>query len=483
MRPAMARLGTGSAALDQIVGGGLPVGSVTILAGEPGAGKTVLALQALFRLARDGGKGIYFTTLSEPAMKLVRFMQGFAFFDERLIADRVLFADLGTTLRADGPAAALERMVARIEEEEPALVVVDSFKAIQDLIGDPVEARGVAYDLAVALSAWGATTLLLGEYGADEIAARPEFAIADGIVRLLNERQELTSSRELEVLKLRGTGFVGGRHFFEIGDGGLAVYPRVRAPEQIVEGWSSAHRLPTGVPGLDGLLGGGLPTGSATLVEGATGAGKTLLALHFLTTGAATGEPGVLFTFEETPDQLRGIAANFGLDLARLEAADRLRIVYTSPVELSTDRFLDRARQQIAALGARRVVLDSLTSLSVGVPSERRFRELVYATAKHVRATGATLLMTMEVPTLLGSTQLTGYGVLSSADNLLLLRYVEIDGRLVRALTVLKERGVGHDAGLHRATVDGAGLRIGPPFDDLRGVLTGVPERTRPVAE
>ena len=474
------RLGTGSDALDAILGGGIPARSVTVVAGEPGSGKTVFTLQLLFHHARQGKKCLYFTTLSEPALKVIRYMQLFSFFDPRVIEERILFADLGSFLRSGGVEQAMAHVTEHIEKEEPDLVAIDSFKAIHDILPGAASGRTFAYDLAVSMAAWGATTLLVGEYALADIGAAPEFAIADGIVRLSTERQELTTARQLEVLKLRGADYVSGRHSFEIGAAGLTFYPRVRGPEMTGEpAVDLADRVATGIAGLDALLQGGLPRASATIVEGGTGAGKTLVGLHFLLEGARRGEPGILFALEETPAQIRAIAGNFGWDLAALEAQGRLCISYTSPVELFTDRFLDVARRLIERVGARYAVLDSLTSLSLGVPSERRFRELVYALTKHFRAAGVTPLMTMEVAELLGTAQLTGHGVSSTADNLILLRYVEMGGRLERAVSVLKARGSGHDTELRRFLIDGRGAHVGARFEDLRGVLTGIPQPDR----
>ena len=152
-----------------------------------------------------------------------------------------------------------------------------------------------------------------------------------------------------------------------------------------------------------------------------------------------------------------------------------LTLTYTSPVELSTDRFLDRARRDVERLGARRAVLDSLTSMALGVPSERRFKEFVYALAKHFHAAGVTLSMNMEVPDLLGSAQLSGHGLSFAADNVLQLKYVEIEGRLERGLSVLKARGVRHATDVRRLTVERDGGVVGASFQGLRGVLTGLP--------
>lgn len=211
------RLSTGSAALDAILGGGdsHPVGDV--VAGEPGSGKSVFTLQALFHQARQGTKCLYFTTLSEPALKLIRYMQFFSFFDARLIDERIVFVDLGTALRSSGPGTVLGQILERVEREGPALVAVDSFKAIHDLLPSDGQSRVFVYDLAVGMAAWGATTLLVGEYMTEDIGVVPEFAVADGIVRLTNERQALTTARQFEIVKMRGANYVTGGHFFEIG--------------------------------------------------------------------------------------------------------------------------------------------------------------------------------------------------------------------------------------------------------------------------
>jgi circadian clock protein KaiC len=478
---ALARLTTGSAAFDQILGGGLPRRSVNVIAGAPGAGKTLFCLQMLFALARQGKKGLYFTTLSEPSLKLLQYMQQFSFFEAGLLERSIVFADLGSVIRK-GAEATLSEISSRVEREEPEVVVIDSFKAVRDIFDDPVVLRTFVYDLAVHTAAWGSTSLLVGEYTEADTASHAEFAIADGIIRFSNSRRELTAVREVEVLKLRGADYVTGSHFYEIGRDGLAFFPRVRGPDSAAAESRAAaaivstpDRASTGVAGLDAMLGGGLPRASTTIVQGGTGTGKTLLGLHFLLEGARHGEAGIQFMLEETPDQLRQFAQGLGWELATFEERGLLTLSYISPVELSTDRFLDRARQQVKKAGARRAVLDSLTSLALGVPSERRFKELVYAVAKHFHAAGVTLNMNMEVPDLLGSAQLSGHGVSFAADNVIQLKFVEIEGRLERGLSVLKVRGVRHATDVRRLSVERDGVHVGSPFEGLRGVLTGLP--------
>ncbi|TMA90015.1 MAG: recombinase RecA [Deltaproteobacteria bacterium] len=470
------RLSSGSAEFDWILGGGFPTGSVAVIAGDPGTGKTVFTLQMMFHLARQGRRCLYCTTLSEPTLKLIRYVQGFDFFDPALLKERIVIRDLGAAIRADGIASVAAQVKEHVERDEPDLVAIDSAKALHDFAPDHGLRRAVFYDLAVTLAGWESTTFLVGEYRSDEVGELPEFAVADCIIELRNRARELTTLREVEVLKLRGSHYESGRHFFDIDASGLTFYPRVRAPEQTGTGpLPTGERVSTGVKGLDALLGGGLPQHSATVVEGSTGIGKTVLGLHFLVAGARAGEPGVLFTLEETPEQLRGIGRGFGWDLRELEQRQRLAILYTSPVELSTDHFLNDARRAVERLHARRVVFDSLTSAALGVSSEPRFRELIHAMTKHFRAAGATALMTSEVPEFLGATQLGAHGISPAADNLILMRYLEIEGRLERAISVLKARGIEHDTAVCRLVINRQGATVAGGFEGLHGVLTGVP--------
>jgi circadian clock protein KaiC len=328
----------------------------------------------------------------------------------------------------------------------------------------------------VQLTSSGATTFLVGEYCLEDVTSLPEFAIADGIMFLRNEAVELARVRECEILKLRGTDYVAGRHFFEIAASGMLFYPRVTVPTwSAAEPASTDDRVVFGVAGLDEMLGGGLPRSSTTLMEGGTGTGKTLLGLHFLATGAAQGDVGLFLTLEESPGQLRGTARSFGLPFSEYEQGGLLHVRYTSPVELSPDRFLHEARELAEQAGARRVVLDGLTGLSLGVPSVRRFKQLVYAVSHHFREAGITLAMTMEVPEVLGGGQLTGHGVSSIADNVILLRYIEVGGHLERALSILKARAISHSTELRGFAITDRGASVGGPLKQLRGVLTGVP--------
>ena len=474
------RIPTGVGELDRMLDGGIPTQSVTVIAGEPGTGKTVLALKMMFTAAQRGAKCLYITTLSEPAIKLIRHMQLFEFFDGSLVGDNIVLCDLGAVLRADGVEKALAHILERVEEMEPELVVVDSFKAIHDLLPRDRD-RTFVYDLVASMAAWGTTSLLLGEYAEPEMSKLPELAIADGIVRLGFGRGDLATTRELEIQKLRGSDFVSGKHSYEIGSGGIVVYPRLRAPSFANDTASSPiEPVSTGVEGLDRMLNGGLPRSSATVVLGGTGTGKTVLGLNFLIEGARRGEPSVLFTLEETPAQIRGIGASLGWDLKGFEDSGLLRICFTSPVELSPDRFLYQVRRMVEEMRAQRLVVDSLTTLELGTTSPQRYKALVYALMKHLRASGVTSLMQLEIPELVGAGKLSGHGISFAADNAVYLRFLERSGQLERAAVIIKARGVAHRNELCGLTIAPGGMRIGDPLQNMQGVLTGMPVEKTP---
>jgi len=190
--------------------------------------------------------------------------------------------------------------------------------------------------------------------------------------------------------------------------------------------------------------------------------------------GARKGEKGILFTLEETPDQLRTIATSLGWDFSEMERKGLLVISYISPVELSTDRYLQTAREQVVTSKARRAVFDSLTSMQLGVPSERRFKELVYSLSKHMRAADVTLFMTMESPQLLGTEELSGHGISFIADNLVRLRYTEVEGRLERGISILKARGIKHQTQVRLLRIGHGGVTLTDAgLSGRRGVLTG----------
>ncbi len=474
-KPRIERLTTGVPTLDDILHGGFPEGSLNVITGGPGTGKSTLALQILFHQASLRKKNVYFTSIMEPSVKFLRYMQQFDFFDPNAVGKTLFLSDLSGPALAEGLEKTVETLKRVVEENEPAIIAIDSFKALRNRLPDPAVIQSLLYDLAVSLAFSNATALLVGEYTPEDEIILPEFFTADGILRLSTWTEGLRVSHQLEVLKHRGSSYAAGRHFFDITSAGITVYPRVSVPSEQRSVPGAVTRLTTGVPGLDEMLGGGIPARTSTVLEGGTGTGKTTLALAFLMEGARKGEPGLLFTMDETAEQLLEMAASRGWEVERLLERGLLEVVYTSPLDLVGDAVLQKAKELVERMGARRVVIDSLTALGLSIAAEGRDQELAYALVKTFRAMGVTAILTSETPQLLGTAELTARGLSAIADNIIMLRYVEIESRLARATSVLKVRGSAHEEVLRELLITSDRVEVGESFKAYRGVLTGEP--------
>ena len=268
----MDRVGTGISDLDVVLGGGLASGSLVVLAGGPGTGKTILAQQICFAAATPEHPAVYYTTLSEPHDKLVRHLEPFEFFDAYALARRVEFVSLVDALLEaaasdDGVGAVVDEIVRKCFETQPSVVVIDSARALRDFIGkQPL--RQAIYDLASRVAHTGVVLMLVGEYTASEIERLPEFALADGILHLAYEPHEPLDRRWVRVVKLRGASHLRGKHSFRIGPSGIEVFPRLEAIAPPEPPPPDGGRLSSGILELDELLGGGLPVGDATAILG-----------------------------------------------------------------------------------------------------------------------------------------------------------------------------------------------------------------------
>src|SRR5581483_1809595 len=296
------RLQTGIDELDLILGGGIPTGSLLVIGGPPGTGKTILANQICFANASQERQALYYTTLSEPHAKLIRFLDSFSFYDENALGRSLEIIHLPIPEQSDGLASLADEIARKSFEARPALVVIDSSKTLHDFAGSE-QVRQIVYDLASKVGHTDAVLLLVGEYTPEDAERLPEFAVADGIVYLGNELRDAFDRRTLRVRKMRGSAYLGGQHSIRIGADGVEVFARLEAlaPQEKV---APRGRVSSGVPALDKMLGGGLPGRSATLIAGPSGSGKTLLSLHFINEGIRKGERCHYVSFREDPEQL-----------------------------------------------------------------------------------------------------------------------------------------------------------------------------------
>jgi circadian clock protein KaiC len=468
------KISTGIPSLDAILDGGLPRNSVNVIAGPPGTGKTILAQQIVFHNALHDDRAPYLVTVSEPTVKLLRYQQQFTFFDPDRVGQNVIYLDIGSTL-LEGDLNEVTRQIEEyIAEYSPTILAIDSFKAIHEVAKDAPQLREFAYRLAVRLTTWGTTTLLVGEYTRQAINDAPIFAVADGIILMNHESRGMETYRYLEVLKMRGSGYFSGRHPFTISADGITVYPRLKTPASSAPYPVGETRVSLGVPGLDEMAQSGVLSATSTLVAGSAGTGKTLLCLHFLLEGIRKGEPGLLITFQETPSMLRAFARGFGWDLEQLEAEGLLHLLYSSPVEMGVDEHAHTIRRTIAETGARRVAMDSLKDIELATPDKVRYKDYIYSLVNDFRRQGITSLLTSEIAEMFGTFIVSEYGISFVADNVVLLRYVEMEGRVARAISVLKMRGSDHDKSVREFQITAqAGLEVLQPFEKYDAVLTG----------
>lgn len=467
----MTRLATGVPGLDVILGGGLEPGSTTVLAGAPGTGKTILAQQMCFASATTEHRAVYYTTMSEPHSKLVRHLEPFAFFAPEALGSRVEYIHLGDLVREDrfGRMEPLVDEVARkAMDEQPVLVVIDSAKALRDFAEEQA-LRLAFYDLTSRLSHTGAALLLLGEYTPAEMAAGVEFSLADTIIHLAYEPREPIDRRWLRVMKMRGTHHLEGKHTFRIGPARFEVFPRVEtldpgAPRNVT------GRIPSGIPGLDQLMGGGISAGEATVVLGPSGVGKTIAGLRFVTEGIARGDRCLYVTFQDTPDQLVKMAAAFGWDI-HTACEDGQLVVHHVPLgELDLDLLASRIRSELARARIHRVVIDSLAEMVMAARESDRFPAYARSLTGIIRSTGGSLLITSETTTLGPSPAPVG-GVMFLFHNVILLRYIEMDSATGRAVNILKMRNSDHSKHVYQFTIDAHGLTVGATIADVTGVL------------
>ena len=455
------RLPSGSARLDTVLGGGLPLNAIALIIGSPGTGKTMLAQQYLFHNATIDRPAVYLSTVSEPLEKILRYGQSLDYFDASALGGSVMYEDLGQTLNDDGLTGVLSRLTELIKQTRPGLIVIDSFKALQDYAPDAQTFRHFLHDLAGHLSAMPITSLWVGEYDATQVTDAPEFAVADVILSLSNDRATDRKMRTLEVLKLRGSGFMSGKHNYRLSAHGLDVFPRLADPIDLESYGDAPERVSSGVAALDVMLSDGYWRGASTLIAGPSGVGKTLLGLHFIFAGAQRGETGLIATFQENPTQLARVLHGFSWSLND----PGVELMYRSPVDLYLDEWVYDFLDTIQRTKASRVVIDSLGDLSAASDDEIRFREYIYSLLQRCARANVSVMMTLEVPELFGITRLSEFGISHLSDNVVLLQFLRGASELKRAITVLKTRGSSHEQHLQQFKISPQGISLSGQFE------------------
>jgi circadian clock protein KaiC len=349
-----------------------------------------------------------------------------------------------------------------IAQYHPGIIVIDSFKALHAFAREPSDFRWFLHDFAARLTASKASSFWVGEYGADDIAREPEFAVADAIVHLSTERTMEREIRVLQVVKLRGSAFLSGRHAYRLSDHGLAVFPRLADQPNMATYPLEDTRISSGISALDEMLDEGYWPGASTLVAGPSGAGKTVMALSFIFGGAANGERGLIANLQENPSQLARTARGFGMSLDH----PNVSTLYRSTVDLYIDEWVHDLLDILDRENIKRLVIDSLGDLDFASPDPIRFREYVYSLIQRCSRQGISVLMTMEVPDLFDLSRLSETGISNMSDNVVLLHFVRGKSRVKRALTVLKTRASLHEPEIREYVIGPTGIELGARFGD-----------------
>jgi circadian clock protein KaiC len=486
-RVTIRKLPTGVPGLDEILGGGLPEYSFNIIAGAPGCGKTTLAHQVVFANATPARPALYFTVLGEPAIKMLRYQQQFRFFDPAKLNTAVRFVNLSQVVLEKDLDAVLGEIVKEVEAANPAVVVVDSFRTVVRKAPagtDSIELQAFVQRLALHLTSWQATTFLIGEYAEGEIRDNPVFTVADGLYWLYQLVERNAIVRKMQVMKLRGQASVPGLHTFRITDAGLQTFPRNFGLAGRTEKTRDRRRLSCGVAELDVMLGGGIPAGDSLLVTGPSGTGKSVLAAQFIAEGLRRGEPGIVAVFEERPEEYAARATSLGLDLATPLRDGSLNILYLRPLDLSVDETVREILDAVERTGARRLVIDSLAGFEMALAPDFRtdFRESLYRMIGALTRTGVTVVSTVEVTETFTELTLSTYSISFLTDDIIRLRYVEIDGQLRKVLVVVKMRGGDHSKDIREYQITSGGFHVGDRLTGYQGLTTGVPGPINPGA-
>jgi circadian clock protein KaiC len=479
-RAVIRSLPSGVPGLDTVLGGGLPEYSFNLIAGGPGSGKTTLAHQIMFANASVERPALYFTVLGEPTLKMLRYQRQFSFFDPDLAGSAIQFINLSAEVMDRDLGEVLQRIVSEIERAKPGIVVVDSFRTIGGQHGSSERAATFELDqfvqrLALHLTTWEVTSFLLGEY-AEEEQRNPVFTVADGILWLSQATDRNSVVRKLQVVKTRGRAPMPGLHTFRITDAGLQIFPRI--PEQTSKrAPQKRSRLSTGVSGLDDMIGGGVISGDAVMLTGPAGSGKSTVATQFMVAGLANGESGVIAIFEEYPEEYLARANARNPEVGKMIEAGKLELIYLRPLDLSVDEALAAILEAVERLGAKRVVIDSLSGFEVALAPTFRddFRESLYRLVGTLTATGVTVFMTAEVAEGFSEARFTTEKVSFITDEIIVQRYIELEGELRRVMAVIKMRGSEHSHEFRTYDVTAEGVVIGAALTEYDGIITGVP--------
>jgi len=482
------RCAMGVSGLDEILEGGVPEHRLYLIQGDPGVGKTTLALQFLIEGARLGEKGLYIT-LSETKEEIDAVahshgwdLSGIELFELSAMQEQ-LEGEADTTFFHPSEVElnrTTQALLREVERVKPARVVFDSLSEMRLLAETSLRYRRQILQLKQFFNGRKCTVLFLDDRTADQHDLHIE-SIAHGVITLLRMSPDYgISRRQLTVQKIRGSKFREGNHDLVLQKGGMTIFPRLVAAEH--HGNFKRENFPSGIKQLDALLGGGLDRGTSNMFMGPPGTGKSTMAIKFVLAAAERGEKSMFFVFDETVATLRSRAAQLGMDLGPHIESGLIKVNAIDPAEISPGELAHRIKRSVIEDGTRMVVIDSINGYLNAMPAERYLTLQLHELLAFLNQQGVITIMVLAQQGLVGTMQST-VDLTYLADTVLLLRYFEDHGAVKQAISIIKKRSGNHEKTIREIQYGKGGIKIGEPLAHMQGVLLGVPTFHKSIAE
>ncbi len=473
----MGRVDTGIPGLDTILNGGLFQGGVYIVEGAPGTGKTIFGNQICFHRAARGDSTIYITLLAESHTQLIAHLRDMTFFRPELVSSAIYYISAFKVLEEAGLDGLQKAVQEAVTARKATFVVLDGLVSAEEFAPSARDFKKFIHGLQTISGMTGCTVLMLSS--TERVAGfRPEHTMVDGLIELGDTMVGVQSLRHVLVRKMRGTRQLRGRHALEISSTGIRIRPRIetllRSPDEGDPAPRAIDQADFGVVGLDAMLRGGLPGGSNTIVLGPSGSGKTMLGLQFLSAGVRHDAVGLYIGFYERPASLLAKGTRLGLGLETARARGLLHLFWEAPIEGMLDAVVERVLRTVVDQRVARLCFDGLHGFRHHAEYPERTRAVFSALADELTRRGVTTLFTLETSDLVGSgIEIPIDGVSSLADNILLLRHVELRSQLYRLISILKVRDRAYDGAIREFQITDRGLIVADTFDSAEQILTG----------
>jgi circadian clock protein KaiC len=464
--------------LDDLLEGGFNKPSVVLVAGAAGSGKTTFAAQSLFNAAKSGETGLFISTLSEPPAMINSYMSRFSFFDQMLYeTNKMNIFSISESLLKEGSAAVLEFITKKISLLKPARIVIDPLTVLGDVLKSeqPVtdaERRGFYFDLFTSMKSWNTLIIITGEFVLEDLHKSVVGYLADGIIYLSEETVGMRVERSIRILKMRGQKYIGGKHSFDIRDNGVIVFPRLLPPTRD-EKPAPSVKVSTGIPGLDKMLKGGILKDDILLISGTTGTGKTTFGLHFICDGLLKGENALVISLEERPSKLVRNARTFGIELGTYLNKKMLEVLYVSPVLYHPDEQALILKRKIKENSVKRILFDGIENLETSIPGNIERKNYITVLLDLFSSLGVTTCVSSEISELFGAVRLTHEALSGAVDTIILLRHVEVEGKIHGVLSILKSRGIEHDTEIREFEITEKGINVKTAMKGYESVLSG----------